>query len=212
MLRVLGSTDLEGYVFQTPGGPPCELLTGVVSKIQVVDDAVVVSLRGYNLENGHKVMRVASIMFQNRGSNRKMLKTRVIAAGVTNGVYLSVLVMQRNNKRIAMDFKFSGLWRFKGYKGEINVLFGKYEDLRLQENLVAFRFLDYNTYQKCYYRRTVDISETKMLARAKRDFLASNARRACICICGAEQKNGSMSSYHCIWYEMIEESVGCRIS
>lgn len=205
MLRLLGPTDLEGYVFQSPGGPKCELFTGVVSKMQADRDAIWVCIRGKSMESGEKVFRTATILFENRGSDRKMLKTRLIAAGVSNGVYLSVLSMQRNNRRIALDFKFSGLWRLKGYKGELNVLFGKYYDPKLQDDLVSIRFLDYNSARNRYYRRTVDITDAEILQTAK-DVFFDKKHNACVCICGPEQK--SSSAYRCRWFEMIEDTIG----
>ncbi len=208
MLRILGPTDLEGYVFQSPGAPRCELLVGVISKVQITQDAMIVTIRGENEENGQKIMRSATIFFKNRGNSRKMLKTRGIAAGLTNGVFISILSMQRNNQRIAMDFKFSGLWRFKGYKGEINVIFGKYNDLLIQNNLVSFRFFDYNASEKFYYRWTVDIAAPQLLEQAKKDFFSVSKNQACICVCGPSIVEKGTHSYNCIWYEMIKETVG----
>ncbi len=210
MLRVLGPADLEGFVFQSPGAPRCELFAGVISKVQITQDAMIVTIRGENEENGQKIMRSATILFENRGGSRKMLMTRGIAAGLTSGVFVSILSMQRNNQRIAMDFKFSGLWRFKGYKGEINVLFGKYSDLRIQNNIVSFRFWDYNASEHFYYRWTVDITATQILEEEKIDFSSVKRKEACICICGPSIVAKGIHSYNCIWYEMIRASVGAK--
>lgn len=208
MLRILGPAELEGYVLQGTGGPRWELLSGVVSMVQETPETYYVTLRGKNLENGVYVWRSATVAFRNRGAGRDRMKTRFVAAGIQTGMFLSVLSMQRNNERIAKDFKFSGLWRLKGYKGEKNVILGKYTDPKIQEGLVSIRFLDYNPSRRCYYRRTVDITDRQILPAAKENFYYKADKNACICICGPERKEGGMSIYHCDRYEMLDVALG----
>lgn len=206
MLRILGPSDLEGYLFQSPGGPQCELLFGKVVKTVIASQVLLVSLCGYIIYDGMKKWYIATVIFQDRGPDRRMLHTRLIAAGVCNGAYLTILAMRRNDKRIALDFKYSGLWRLKGYMGEKNVLVGKYTDLKIKNDHISIRFLDYNAARKCYYRRTVDISEEK-LPMAKECFIKAN-KNVCICVCGPECRDGDMPIYNCEWFEIIDTSMG----
>ena len=52
MLRILSSSQLEGYVIKGRGGPPWELLAGTVAKIQQDGEALLVCISGSNIENG----------------------------------------------------------------------------------------------------------------------------------------------------------------
>ena len=63
MLRILSSSQLEGYVVKGKGGPPWELLAGNVAKVQQDGDALLVWISGSNVENGIIRTRTAKIVF-----------------------------------------------------------------------------------------------------------------------------------------------------
>ena len=92
MLRILSSSQLEGYVIKGRGGPPWELLAGTVAKIQQDGEALLVCISGSNIENGMIKTRTAKVVFvDDYGEYRKMLKTRVVASKIQIGSYISVL-------------------------------------------------------------------------------------------------------------------------
>lgn len=184
MLRVLDRTELEGFVFKDPGGPPCELLYGDVAFIQQTEDGSRLYLRGPVSANGGTIrICTARIEFIDRGPDRKMLDTRLRAANVKLGDSLSVLCMLRDNQRIAMDFKYTGKWRLKGYAGEKNVLLGKTYDFGIVKGFPKVRFLDYNKNRGDFFRRDVWFPKGPIQEAARN--LLSGGNKA-ICICGAE--------------------------
>ena len=63
MLRILSSSQLEGYVIKGRGGPPWELLAGTVAKIQQDGEALLVCISGSNIENGMIKTRTAKVVF-----------------------------------------------------------------------------------------------------------------------------------------------------
>ena len=142
MLRILDSKELDGYALKTKGGPAFELLSGNVLYIRKNSDSDFhIWIQGTFWYNGKCTYKTAKIRFKNRGADRKMMATRVLSSGLRQGDYISVFVMKQNNERVALDFKFHGLWRFHGYNGEINVVIGKIYEW-IDQGAIRAKFMD----------------------------------------------------------------------
>lgn len=204
MLRILNSSELDGYVLQSPGGPPCELLCGTIASIQHTKEGCWVKIRGTNFEDGIFRVRSATIKFVDRGADRRMLETRIVASKARIGTFISVLVMIQNNERIALDFKHSGLWRLKGFEGEKNVLLGKTYDFAQSKNSVKIKFLDYSRRRSAPYKRYARFSNENLIQAAKESFSVPELHPFAVCICGSEEKeeNGEQS-YECHAFEIL---------
>lgn len=202
MLRLLDQRQLDGYVFQSPGAPPCELLSGNIMYIYEFEDSMVVYLRGSMFENGAWVSRTAKVLFRDRGADRKLLATRFKASKAEVGSYMSVLIMIQNKERIVLDFKFHGLWRLSGYLGEKNVILGKAFDYSERQGVGSVKFLDYNNRgpgQKLY-KRFIRFKESTLQYAS---VFQTRDKPFAVCICGPESKNSSYSTYDCEWFEIL---------
>lgn len=182
MLRILSSSQLEGYVIKGRGGPPWELLAGTVAKIQQDGEALLVCISGSNIENGMIKTRTAKVVFvDDYGEYRKMLKTRVVASKIQIGSYISVLCKIKAQERIAADFKYSGLWNFSGYKGKMSVIIGNTPFLRTADDgaLIA-EFLDKDRAHEVLYSRIVQFSGEE-IKKAASLYMTGQSRSVCIC-------------------------------
>lgn len=197
MLRIMGSKELDGFVFRTPGGPCCELLGGLVTSVQESDKDFVIKISGPVLQNGILSHRSATVIFSDRGGDRKMLATRVIGSKICIGNYLSVLCMQRNGKRIALDFKFYGHWSLRGYLGEKNVFIGKMYDYTPSDRAATVRFLDYNKYRNHYYRWPVEIRDPEILFSLQMQYSRGSDAPFAVCKCGSKIGGRQEDYYEC---------------
>lgn len=193
MLRILDSRQLDGFVVKSPGGPPFELLSGTIADIcSRPKGGFNVRIRGsYVSGTGTKIMS-ASLAFIDRGSDRKLLATRLIAAKAQKGKFISALVMIHDNERIVLDFKYSGLWNLKGYLGEKNVLIGKGYDFTIscqQRDIASAIFPDYNRSGQCFRRKVYFADECLKMAISA----FQSETHSMICICGP----GEGDCYHC---------------
>lgn len=189
MLRILSSTQLEGYVVKGKGGPPWEFLAGTVTRIQQDGEALLVSISGSNIENGIIKTRTARIVFLDDTSDfRKMLKTRAVASKLQIGSYISVLCKIKAQERIAADFKYSGLWNFSGYKGRMSVVFGNTPFLKQSKDgsLIA-EFIDRDNAHGILYSRMVRFSNSEIKKCASLYMACPKSRT--ICICGSQLYN-----------------------
>lgn len=201
MLRIFDSTELDGYVFKSPGGPQCELFGGHIADIKKEEDAYIVTLSAKEFENGTYIERFVKIYFMDRGANRKMCATRLIASRAHKGAYITVLTMYRNDKRIALEFRYEGLWRLNGYHGEKNVLLGKIRDIKETEETYQICFLEQKHEQSAAFKRKVRFTGKEIIPYARK-FLDTNDIFA-LCICSEEKKRDGISEYDCIAFEVI---------
>lgn len=201
MLRIFDSTELEGYVFKSPGGPQCELFGGRIADIKKEEDSYIVTLCAKEFENGKYMDRFVKIYFFDRGANRKMCATRLIASRAYKGAYITVLTMYRNDMRIALEFRYEGLWRLNGYNGEKNVVLGKIQDIIDTREDFQISFLEQKNEQSVIFKRQVRFTGKDIISYARK-FLSANDIFA-LCICGEEKKQDGISEYDCFAFEVI---------
>lgn len=215
MLRILSSSQLEGYVVKGKGGPPWELLAGNVAKVQQDGDALLVWISGSNVENGIIRTRTAKIVFlDDYAEYRKMLKTRIIASKIQVGSYISVLCKIKAQERIASDFKYSGLWSFSGYKGRMSVVVGNTPFLmESKDGVLVAEFLDKDKAHEVVYSRVVRFSRADIKKAASLYMTCPKSRSICICgpRIGKEKvqidekgfKYKDISYYDCLAFETL---------
>lgn len=183
MLRILSSTQLEGYVVKGKGGPPWELLAGSVVKMQQDGEALLVWISGSHVENGILKNRTAKLVFLDDYTEyRKMLKTRAISSKVQVGSYISVLCKIKSQERIVSDFKFSGLWNFSGYKGKMSVVIGNTPYLMpMKDGTLIAEFLDKDRAHEVLYSRRVRFLRPDIIKAANMYMGCPKSRSVCIC-------------------------------
>lgn len=202
MLRILDSKELDGYALKTKGGPPFELLSGYVIYIRRNSASDYhVWIQGTYWHNGRCSNKTAKIRFKNRGADRKMLAARILSSGLQQGNYISVFVMHQNYERVALDFKFHGLWRFHGYNGEINVVIGKIYEW-IDQGTIRAKFMDCEKKNRSFVRY---IYFRGRAAEAARKCLSpSSDSPIVVCICSQEWKDQDQAScYLCRAFEVV---------
>ena len=183
MLRILSSTQLEGYVVKGKGGPPWELLAGSVIKMQQDGEALLVWISGSHVENGILKKRTAKLVFLDDYTEyRKMLKTRAISSKIQVESYISVLCKIKSQERIASDFKFSGLWNFSGYKGKMSVVIGNTPYLmQMKDGTLIAEFVDKDRAHEILYSRRVRFLRPDIIKAANMYMGYPKSRSVCIC-------------------------------
>lgn len=201
MLRILDHHELEGYVFSETGGPRCELFGGRITDIRKQEKSYMVKINAKEFENGVYIERSVWVSFIDRGPNRKMCATRLIASKAYVGAFISVLTMYRNDTRIVMEFRYNGLWRLKGYAGEKNVLIGKVQRYEISEEYLKIQFEDKKRSSETFFVRNVSFTKEPIRTCASR-YLTKDDTYV-ICICGPEQKFNSIPEYECKAFEVV---------
>lgn len=196
MLRVLNPKQLEGYVFKNVCSIPFELLAGNVAAVLKDGQDYILTLEGTEYRGGRIIKQRAHIRFSDRGPDREMLATRITAAHIKRGSFMSVFCMQKNAERIALDFRFYGLWRFHGYQGEINVLLGKTFGLYRNGQQLSTKFVEYGGGKT--FERIVSFREKQIADAAKRYIEGNNPFT--ICKCGPERNR---NCYDCFAFEVL---------
>lgn len=199
MLRILDSKQLDGYVFQkqSEDAPDCELLAGYVTSIQPLDslgNIYEVRITGKYFDKNVRLMKLATtkVFFENRGDGRKRLAERLIESRLHKGSFVSVLCMIDDHCRYVLDFKFYGLWRLKGYAGEMNVLFGNPADYRLNRGIAQFKFTDKGNGQ--FFERFVIVNTA---AFREQEYEVIMRKGYAFFICGSEKRHEGRSYYYC---------------
>lgn len=204
MLRLLDKNRTAGYVFDSDRGPACELVHGVVRDITENGYGYTVTLIGTENQNGVAVEATLPILFENRGSGRKLLATRVTASRMKPGMYVSALCMIRNREHVVLDFKFKGLWRLKGYKGEMNILTGfPAQTIHTRDGKLGVLFLDSNTSGSRKFQRYAVFDKPDILPQARNAFEGHTGKNSLrtVCLCGPEYKKEDCSLYRCKAFE-----------
>lgn len=169
MLRILSPSDLEGYI---KAGPKYELLIGQIIGVQkTAPDETVLLLE-------HEGVK-ARVYFRDRGSWESMLSSRILMCDndkrPLTGSFISVLVYYKLEEngliRVAKNFKFRGLWSFKGYKGVKNILVG--HPSRIGDNVLKFE--EYGNSK--LYRRKAILPQGQFTKRYQ---------YLCVCVCESE--------------------------
>lgn len=201
MLRILNSTELNGFCLKNPGGPPFELLAGNVISITPDGNDYIVCLRGTVYEESSYQQKFARIRFKDRGANRKMLATRLEAVNLAVGNFVSVFCMISNGERIALEFRFNGRWVFRGWAGEKNVIIGKVISFKDKPPYAFAKFMEYG-YKKQEAQYTWYVQFTKTAAEYARMYLSKDSPFT-VCVCGAGKKVDQQFWYYCNSFEVI---------
>ena len=199
MLRILDSKQLEGYVFQkeSADAPACELLAGYVDSIRPLDsmgNIYEVKITERYFDKNIRLIKLATtkIFFENRGDGRKRLAERLVESRLHKGSLVTALCMVEDCCRYVLDFKFYGLWRLKGYAGEMNVLFGRPDDYRLNQGIAQFKFTDRGNGQTFERFAIVNASE---FGASQYEVIKRNGY--VFFICGPEKRHDNRSYYYC---------------
>ncbi len=190
-VSILPAAALDGYLSNR--ARKYELLFGRVASIEDTGNAFLVELADCITPQSGASVQVTFRNFGNYG--REMLYERFIAGNIRIGCHISVLCSLWEEQteygiqatRTALDYRYAGMWRFKGALGEKHVFFGTPNTTNLGKGFLRFsEGTRTRHFDRLVYFPKIDASR----------FLAQD-RTYMVCICGEEKQYQGMQTYVC---------------